>query len=90
MTGGWDRIGSKGALGDNYVQCDRSGFKTLASKCVIDPESGGVVRADFADKVNPQQFLKLKREDRTVRYSRPWGLTNFVDKSLPPDTSLLG
>jgi hypothetical protein len=70
---------------DSYlVVCDRSGFVTDASKCVFDPESGGFVRADFVDKINPQKFLKLRREDRSVPVAREWRTDTYVDTSLPP------
>jgi hypothetical protein len=89
MIGAFGRVGLRVRPGDYLVQCDHSGFKSLASECVIDPESGGFVRAEFADKENPQKYLRVKREDRSVPIARPWGLDSFVDTSLPPDMSVL-
>lgn len=89
MIGAFARVGLRGTPGDHHVQCDHSGFKSLASQCVIDPESGGFVRKEFADRLNPQKFLRVRRENRTVSIARPWGLDTFVDTSLPPDMSVL-
>lgn len=62
---------------DYNVICDLSGFKCKASQTVmVRVREGDLVktlrvRKDFADKVNPQDIIRVPRDDQTVPNPRP-------------------
>lgn len=61
---------TRGRDGDHLVVCDRSGFTVWASDCVKQWD-GLLVYKKFAEPRHPQDFLRARREDLTIRDARP-------------------
>jgi hypothetical protein len=59
-----------GCDGDTLVVCDRSGFTVWRSDCVKE-WNGLLVHKRFAETRHPQDFIRARREDLTVRDARP-------------------
>lgn len=57
-------------LDDYHLYCDASGFKCWASETVVQWD-GARVLARFADKRNPQDFVRAVPDDQRVPNPRP-------------------
>lgn len=77
--------GDGARLDDYRVCCDFSGFKCWASETVINWD-GARVLARFADKRNPQDFVRAVRDNQRVDNPRPEPTDTFQSSpTLPSD-----
>lgn len=58
--------------GDYKVQCDISGFWCLRSECRLRWD-GKLVRADFWEPRQPQDFVRARPDDQSIRDARTPG-----------------
>lgn len=55
---------------DHRVQCDISGFWCLRSECRMRWD-GKLVRADFWEPRQPQDFVRAHKDDTSIKDARP-------------------
>ena len=63
--------------GDYNVICDYSGFKCKRSQCKMTWD-GFLVRKDFWEPRQPQDFVRGKRDRQSVPIPRPEPDDNFI------------
>lgn len=64
--------------GDWLVVCARSGFTCYASETVLEEKTGLRVKREFADKRNPQDFVRGVVDDQRVPFANPPGDPVFL------------
>lgn len=80
------RSTAHGRDGDHLVVCDRSGFTVWRSDCVKE-WNGLVVYKGFSEPRHPQDYLRAKREDLSIRDARPEPTAVFVGPLITETTA---
>lgn len=67
--------------GDNWIICDRTGFRVRVSDSVED-WNGLRVGKKYSEQRNPQDFLRVKPDNMAARIVRPEGQDVFIEQNV--------